>query len=449
MTRVLLAMVPIRGTFWSGIGGGCVTCWHIDGSPMSTLAIRTRASLNQEIWLPGDPSEIPPRMISRVPTFDDGIPLKDRADVFVDESPTLRRRRLSIRTGSTQFEDAFATEPGWTEGSFLRDRASLRLDRDLETFQLAPPRRRAELLEEGVMIGWDIDGIHGSAGSLDFTVGALVHFKDDDATLVEMICDSVYIDVDRREIELVWRGSYLDATWGAEVERILIGVLPAGLEEDEQAELLEEGLPRAVFTLAATNDDIEARVAPPLLREEEVTMARLSSWENGPGAPVLSADEFAQISSEVSSSPRAEVLAVYGFDEIAWGLEEWAQGECVANESAELPDDLGDEDREGNIEVKPARMRAPSQKKLDIADYARLSAQLEVREPARVLAEAKLSVGELLELEQTMSEALETNEGLAAEFDRLLPTYRDEAAKAHADDLMQLGLDPQEEVSTS
>jgi hypothetical protein len=449
MTRPLLAWVPVRGTFWSGIRGGCVTHWRIDGRPISTIAISTLAILDEGSWLPGAPSEIPPRSLSRIPTIDEGMPLKNWADVFVKDSAGLRRRSLVLHIESTKIEDALTPEPGFTDRSFLRDRASLKLDRDLETFQLAPPRRRAELFGEGATIGWDIDGTHGPVGPLDFTVGALVHFKDEDVTFVEMICDSVYIDVERREIELVWRGLYLDPTWGAEVERILIGALPVGLEEDQQAELLGGGLPRAVFTLAATNDDIKACVAPPPLREEEIAMARLSSWENGPGAPVLSADEFALISSEISSGPKAEVLGAHGFDEIAWGLEEWAQGERVANESAELPDDLGDEAGGGDIEVKPARTRARPHKRLDIADYARISAHLEVRDPARVLAEAKLSVGELLDIEETMSEAMETNEGLAAEFDRLLPTYRDEAAKAHAGDLMQLGFDPEEEISTS
>lgn len=446
MTRNLVAWVPIRGTFWSGVTGACVTHWRIDRRLASSLAVRTRVSLDHDVWLPGEPSELAPRAMSRVPTLDDGMPVKDDADVFVEHAPGLRGRTVVLRIQSTRIEDALAPDPGWKGPSFFRDRLSLKSSRSLEAFQLAPPRRRVKPFGENATIGWDVDGFQGPTGSLAFTVGALVHFKDHAPTLVEMLCDSVTVDVDRRELELVWRGIYVDTQWGAGVERILIGVLPAGLDEDAHIELLEDGLPHAVFAFAATNEDIEKQVAPPPLRDEEITMARLSSWENGPGACVLSPDEFAQISSELSSGKRDEVLASHGFDEIAWSREEWAQGERVANESAELPDDLGDDDGGSDIEVKPTRMRIAG-KKIDIADYAKLSAHLEVRDPARVLAEAKLSVGEFVALEETMADALDEDADLAAEFERLVPTYREEAALAHAADLERLGVDAQDEGS--
>ncbi len=449
MNRLLLAWVPIRGTFWSGLTGGCVTHWRIDKNPTTTIAVRTRVTLDQNAWLPGNPSEFARRIEARVPTVDDGIPIKDRADVFVEPYPGLRGRTLLLRVESTRIADVFAPDPEWNERSFVRDRVSVKLARDLDGFQTAPPRCRAELFGAGATIGWDIDGIQGPTGSIDFAVGTLVHFKENDPILVEMFCDSVYIDVNRREMELVWRGIYMDPTWGDDVERIILGVLPTGLDEHAQTALLEEGLSRAIFTFAAISDDIEKHVAPPPLRDEEITMARLSSWENGPGAPLLSADEFAQISSvlalETSSDSKAKILAAHEFDEIAWSREQWAQGERVANESAALPDDIGDDDGEANIEVKPARSRVVLKKNLDIADYARLSAHIEVRDPARVLDEAKLSVGEFVAIEESMSDVMEEDARLAAEYERLLPTYRDEAARAHEADLARLGFDLEEE----
>lgn len=448
MTRALLAWVPIRGTFWSGLGGGCVTHWRIKRKLTSALAVRTRVSLQDDAWLPGHPSEFPPRAMGQIPTLDDGMPAKDSADVFVQASEGWRGRTISLQIVSTHIEDALAPEPDWQERPFLRDGLNLKSADDLERFQLAPPRRRAELIRENATIGWNIDGIPGPAGALAFNVGALVHFKDSGSILVDMLCDSVYIDLDLREMELVWRGIYVDSQWGAHVERIVLGVLPPGLDEDAQIELLEEGLPYAVFTRGATNGDIEKHVAPPHLRDEEVTMARLSSWEKGPGACVLSTDEFVQISSELSSGPRARVLEAHGFDEIAWSREEWAQSERVANESAELPDDFGDDDGRANVDVKPSRARV-APKKVEIAEYAKLSAHIEVRDPARVLAEVKLSVGEFVALEETMAEALDEDEALASEFSKLLPTYRHEAALAHAADLERLGLEAEDETLIS
>ena len=448
MTRVLLAWVPTRTTFWSGISGGCVTHWNIDGTPSSSLSLRTHVRLDEDVWLPGNPSDRPLEAPPRVPTWQDGIPIKESADVFVVPAPGLRGRTITLKIGSTRIEDALAPNPtSWTEPGFRRDCVSIKVKRDAESLQLAPFQKRAELFEAKASLGWDIDGIQGPVGTLGFTVGAFVRFKEGDPILVEMLCDAVYVDTNRGELELIWRGIYFDNTWSADVEHILIGILPPDLEEDAQIERLEEGLPLAAFSYAATSDDIEKQVAPPRLREEDLAMARLSTWENGPGACILTQDEFSQISAELASRPRGEVLDAHGFDEIGWSREEWAQSERIANESASLPDDLGDDDKNADIQVKPVRPPF-TPRKIEISEYARLSAHLELRDPARVLSESKLSVNEFLIIEETMATLIDGDEALAAAFDTHIAAYRAEARTAHKADLERIGMDDQDEPSS-
>lgn len=415
---------------------------------MSTLSVRARVLLDGDAWLPGHPSDAPPALMRRVVTIDDGAPIKDQADVFVSDEPLLRRAAISVRIGETNLTLDPASEPPWTARASLRDQASVRLASDIEAFQLARPSRRASLIGEGATIGWSVGGVAGPSGALDFAVAALVHFDNGDASLVEMVCDSILLDIERARAELVWRGIYIDETWGEGTERILIGVVPGGVSGQTQVELLEQGLPRAVFTLAGDAKDIEERRAPPLMREEELAMERLAAWEEGPGAPTLSADEFAQISTELALGERSEVLAKSGFDEIAWGLEEWAQGEQAASQSAGLSGSLADEKNAGSIDVKPAPRRPPGRPRLDITEYARLLAHLEAREPGRVLAEAKLSVRGLFEIEEVMNGALESDKALADELERLRPTFQEEAKAAHAADLAAFGVDPEEESGT-
>jgi hypothetical protein len=442
LTRALLAWVPVRGTWWSGAGGGCVTHWLIDGSPLSALSVRTRVALDEEKWLPGDPEGAAPALTARVPTIDDGVVIKDFADVWVRETPLLRSHALTARIGDASLPGSLPAAAEWAAITSLRDRRAVRLRDEIASYQLAPPSWRCDLIEEGALVGWDIDGVAARRGTIDFAVGAVAHAQDGAARVIEMVCDSILLDVERGEADLVWRGIFLDPTWGEGLTRLVVGVLPRGVAEEDRLRLLEEGLARAVFTQAANADDIEAERPPPPLREEDLAMARLTTWEEGPGAPTLSAEEFALISSELAAGPRADVLSRYGFDEIAWGLEEWAQGERTANESADLPDDIADEEGGAGAHERGAPAVAPARaaRDIDIEGYARLVAHLAVRDPARVLAEVKLSVNELIAIEEAMGDALEKDRALAAELDRLVPTFGDEVMRAHEGDLARFGL---------
>ena len=416
---------------------------------MAALSLRTRVVLADEGWLPGEPLDDAPDVAPWVPVIDDGVPLKEHADVFVRDDPGLRDHALVIRIDEASVPQVALAVPGWAPTPSLRDRVSVRVPEEIEVFQRAAPEWRSVPFGEGARLGWDLDGIPAASGVVDFAIAALVHTDDDEAILVEMVCDSVVVDAARGEAELVWRGIFRDPAWGGETSRIVIGVLPRGVPEDAREAILEAGLGRARFTRAANAEDIAAQRSPPALGDEDVAMARMTAWEKGPGDARLGADEFALASSELARGPRHEVLARLGFDEISWGLEEWAQGEQRANESASFASEASEADEveetgegrpEGGVSL-PAPPSAAAPPGYDRAAYARLSAHLAVRDPGRVLAEAKLSIGDYIALEQGMQIEIEHDDALADEIDRLRSTFDEEVARAHAADLAQLGLD--------
>ena len=77
-----------------------------------------------------------------------------------------------------------------------------------------------------------------------------------------------------------------------------------------------------------------------------------------------------------------------------------------------------------------------------------MSAHLELRDPARVLSESKLSVNEFLIIEETMATLIDGDEALAAAFDAHIAAYRAEARTAHKADLERIGMDDQDEPSS-
>lgn len=437
MSRVIVATAPVRGTFWSGLDNACVTHWRIDGTPVTTFSVCTRMILEGSSWLPGNPSSLPFDLPRRAPTIDEGMPIKNNADVIVRGAARFTGRTITLRTGNAVIPNVLAPGVQWPARSPLRDGISVSLAEDLSTFQLAPMPLQIPHLGPGSAIQWDVDGVTGPSGAVDFSIAVEVDLDDDTSISLDMIGDSLTIDLERNEANLVWRGMFVDRAWGRTTERFVVGVVPDDTTKSLRDELLDAGLARAHFSYAANGDDVHLQTIPPALTAEDLTMARLSAWDRGPGSPALDAEEFAIIAAELDAGPRKDVLERHGFDEISWGAEEWAHAERTANENIEIPDDQTEDSNAAERHVPPA---LPVGQTMSIVEYARLSAHLEVRDPGRVLEETKLSVRALVGLEMTMTEAMEQDPALAEEFERAWPTFREEVARAHAADLARTGI---------
>lgn len=156
-------------------------------------------------------------------------------------------------------------------------------------------------------------------------------------TIVPAVLDTVLVDLDRRELELTWRG-YFEALAGTrDVDTIYLG-----WASDEQMKtrrgwqtLLRE-LPHGQFRHAWFFADAESGVAPAPLSAKQEKAARLRTWMF-PLAPEprLEIDAFAEIGAELEArrEPRKQILERHRLTEDAWALEERAWLERATGET--------------------------------------------------------------------------------------------------------------------
>ncbi len=256
-----------------------------------------------------------------------------------------------------------------------------------------------------------------------------------------MFVDTIRISAAKRSAEIVYRGLLVEAAGGATPDRIVLAVMPPGISMDDTSLLLDAGLSRSAFALAATTAECMSGARPRTLTDDELTVARMSAWDAGPGEPSISPEEYNAIVSALARRPRAEVLAEFGFDEISWGREEWAVGEKIARASVALAEyadanpDGGDDAPEPKLDAEAERWVDAVKPKVDMSlpdldAYARVTAHMRVRDPSKVLSEAKLTLGEFIAIEQAMSDHLENDADANERLDVLLEHYADEASEA-------------------
>lgn len=155
--------------------------------------------------------------------------------------------------------------------------------------------------------------------------------------VVPAVLDTVVVDVDRRELELTWRG-YFEALAGTrDIDSIYLG-----WASDEQMKtrrgwqtVLRE-LPHGQFRHAWFFQDAATGQAPAPLSAKQEKAARLRTW-TFPLAPEprLSLDAFAEIGAELEArrEPRKQILQRHGLSEEAWALEERAWLERATGET--------------------------------------------------------------------------------------------------------------------
>ncbi|MFO0615798.1 MAG: hypothetical protein U0414_24605 [Polyangiaceae bacterium] len=432
MSRILAALAPIRGAFWSGVCGVTAGRFGVDLEPMLVVSVRVRAKHDPEGWLPGEPRPAHAGWFEEcLPVAGDAVPLKSLVDVDVsfDGADILRERDVEITVGTGSGEQrmrvdlrsARAELPALVEGLSVSRR------RDGAKFQLVAPASR--VAGPVASVGWSIDRRVAASGPIAFGLAARADFTDGEHQPIELAIDGVRVSLRDRSVELTYRGWVPERTL---VERVVLGVVPAHAARAEASELLAAGLPNASFAWAANVEDAVQGRPPPELAAEERDAARVSAWSDGPGEPSLEPDEYRAIASELARRPRAEVLADYGFDEIGWTREEWAVAERLARASRELGDadtESGAEpslDRELEAWVTAIRPSSGGGE-LDLGALARLSAHLSARDPGRVLRDANLTVAELARMEEALERRLSEDPQAEQQFDALFEAARPEA----------------------
>lgn len=234
-----------------------------------------------------------------------------------------------------------------------------------------------------------------------------------DVVEAALYLDTITLDLDRCAFDFVWRSTFPGSV--RSVDRLILGF---GIEDsrDEEESYLERWSPvlrelsRGSFYWAHELDDVMEGRDPPELDEPHALLARLEGWEF-PLAPTpqIPLEKYARITVELGEARGKPdlVLAQHGFDQASWAIEERAW----STQFAQLPDG---EDAPGRrfgellVQIQD-QLITPEERELGVVDYARLSVKMERGEPAKVLAEAKMSQGAFMRFERRIKQLVKSD----------------------------------------
>jgi Uncharacterized protein conserved in bacteria (DUF2169) len=255
---------------------------------------------------------------------------------------------------------------------------------------------------------------------------------------IDMDCDTLILDTDREAITLIFRGDVVVDSLRAENLGRLVVSLERAAEARHYTDITRE-LPRGHFFFATEIEDVAEGAEPVPEVATELTMARYESWghERAPD-PTLSLPRYAAVSAELAEQrePRGDVLERHGLDEDRWTLEERAWGEILALHGAEA---------EGALAIELSRLTvaaqedlaSPEEERRTLADYARLLAAMEKRDPASVLAGEEMTLPQWMRLDRRFGGEVSRDEGRRDELERLLEIERAKASILSAGAAMQ------------
>lgn len=255
---------------------------------------------------------------------------------------------------------------------------------------------------------------------------------------VDMELDTVVVDVDRRELELTWRGIVTTLNDESDLDRILVG----WLSDEEMADpklgwdaLLRE-LPHGWFEHAWMFADAEAGSAPPPLEGDELERARMQSWSHPhPPAPRLELEQFTTIQAELveAREPRAQTLQRHGLDEYKFGLEERAWLDRIAGESrlGEGQPPIAQQYARAMTEASD-RLAQPAERERTLRSYAELMVQMERSDAHKTLQQAGLSLGAWLRWDRHVTQRTSRDASAADELHAHLDELRAKANAAQA-----------------
>lgn len=165
-------------------------------------------------------------------------------------------------------------------------------------------------------------------GPLTFTLPGLaprvlVDAVGNRVAVIDLVCDTLWLDVDRHLGVMVWRGHAAVSTAAApEVDRIIISLEPHDAPPPEP-ELRRRAM-RSRLSLAAEEEQLSPEPVDAAERDQ-LAMARSELWSCASAPdPEMSLAQYASISAELAGGRerRAETLARHDLDEDTWMLEE-------------------------------------------------------------------------------------------------------------------------------
>ena len=468
--RAVVALPPVGEAFWSGIGPVGLLRFRDAGASKIAVAVRVVSPLPApgEPFLPGAPLPVfcePPRTRTFAPLSGrELVPFKRECDVsflgrLTPQSPggavahrsggvasvTMElqvgdtRRVLSMALAGEKVElgevrAAVAGGPDVLLGPSplepLDDFEHFDFTRDGDRFQSAGPPLRFPYPKAGSRIAVQ-SGFFSLDAVLGFEVFVRVDYLDDTVSLPVAVCDALTFDLDRRQVEWLFRAVVIDPAEGREIERVVVAAFAPG--QDEERSRVDAWLPHAVFEHAAGPAHVRAGTHPGPLDDEELAMARYSTWDTAHFASTLPIEEVAQIQVElIRGRERAAVLEAHGLSEYQWNVEERAAMDRLAEagmSSVEDEDAAEGQDRKAPADAREdldryreAHTRALAETPFEgrewtVPEYAELRAALEVANPLRVLESAGLGPAQLIGLDQLMEARFEADAAERRQFE--------------------------------
>lgn len=305
---------------------------------------------------------------------------------------------------------------------------------DPAAHQAASPAQRGPYLEPGDAI--EIGGL-ASTGDRTLRLPAVsprvyVDIGGEDFYPVDVVCDTLLIDTDEARVVVVWRGSADADAFGRRIHRILASLedaaSPRGLRD------LCRGLHRGAFSYAIEPNDVTAPMLLDPAEIEELRAARFEAWAEDAPEPMISLEQYAELSAELSEWPdqRADTLRRHDLDEDGWVVEERAWLEKMADGATEGDGTLAADYGERFMKAQDGLAR-PEELDRGIDEYAAIFVAMEVaRDPMKALSARGITLPVWLRLDRRMQRDAAESRDVADAIARALDEAR--AAAPAADD---------------
>jgi len=453
LARIVVAQpAPPPGRPHGGLSVGVLRWW----GPEPCLSIVVKASFD---YGPPDgrgdgaaglrPTDAPPAMSldeqragadGELYTPSDFVPKKGEADVVLvghafatggaDRRAPLPRMDCELGVGGLR--RAFAV--GWDEpsaaipldadcvlgggGAELRRVGPSRVDVDparthgegfdYAAYNCAPPSQRLRSLEPDAEI--ELVGLsrYGERRRLRLPglapVVAVELPWQDEALVIDMTLDTLWIDTDQERMVLAWRGAMLVRNDGSEIVRII-----ASLEPHDTPRTWPElgaALGRGRVHYATRAADLAPRAEPIPTEDATLQAARAAAILDAPPEPELDLETYAQLSAELAetSDPaqRQDILERRDWDEDRWAFEERAWLDKMSRQA--LDGDLSlTQQYSAELAAAQDALGKPDEQRRTVADLAAILVDMETAEdPMKALADRRMTLAELVRLQRRL-----------------------------------------------
>jgi hypothetical protein len=300
-------------------------------------------------------------------------------------------------------------------------------DFDYAAYQSASPPQRATAVEPDEII--DTTGLTRGGErrwlqlpSVVPTVSAEIRGEERD---VELVCDTLWLDVDRELCVVSWRGGVAVPDRGESVARLAVWLSPMGktLPLDARLAELQRGAlgfalrPGEEPELAHARDDDE---------RQTLQMARYATWSSKAPEPRLTLGEYATITAELGEWPdaRARTLDAHRLDEDTWTVEERAWLEKMGQAALDGDATIADQFSKLFVDAQDA-LASDEERRQSLEEYAEIKVAIDdAEDPGAALGAAKLSIGRWLRMERRWDAAVRADPAVGDRLEQKLAELR-------------------------